>query len=103
MTNKICTLTPIGKTLGVIGGKWKLLILWHLRESSDRFSNLKRKMQGITQKMLTQELRQLENDGLVSRKVFAEVPPHVEYALTEYGKTLDPVLEKMCEWGDSHI
>jgi DNA-binding HxlR family transcriptional regulator len=103
MSNNTCTNTPVGVTLHVIGGKWKLLILWHLREGAIRFSSLMKKMNGITQKMLTQELRSLESNGLVARKIFPEIPPHVEYSLTKYGASLDPVLEKMCEWGEKHI
>jgi DNA-binding HxlR family transcriptional regulator len=103
MANQTCTNTPVGVTLNVIGGKWKLLVLWHLKDKPSRFSELMKDMEGITQKMLTQQLRELEKDGLISRKVFAEVPPHVEYSLTTYGQSLDPVLQKMCEWGENHI
>jgi DNA-binding HxlR family transcriptional regulator len=71
MTNNICTSTPVGITLKVIGGKWKLLILWHLKAGTMRFGELKKHMTGVTQKMLTQELRELEADGLIIRKVFA--------------------------------
>ncbi len=103
MTNNTCKSTPVGITLSVIGGKWKLLILWHLHEGSHRFSELMRQMNGITQKMLTQQLRELEQDKIISRKVFPEVPPRVEYALTPYGKTLEPVLRMMSSWGEKHI
>jgi DNA-binding HxlR family transcriptional regulator len=103
MTNQTCTNTPIGVTLSVIGGKWKLLILWHVKQKPMRFNQLMREMNGITQKMLTQQLRELEEEGLISRKIFAEIPPHVEYSLTKYGASLDPVLEYMCKWGEKHI
>lgn len=103
MTNQTCTNTPIGVTLSVIGGKWKLLILWHVKQKPMRFNQLMREMDGITQKMLTQQLRELEEDGLISRKIFAEIPPHVEYSLTKYGKSLDTVLSEMCMWGEKHI
>ncbi len=103
MTNNTCKSTPVGVTLSVIGGKWKLLILWHLNNSPVRFSGLMRQMTGITQKMLTQQLRELEQDKIISRKVFPEVPPHVEYSLTPYGKTLEPVLKMMSDWGQTHI
>jgi DNA-binding HxlR family transcriptional regulator len=103
MANQICTNTPVGVTLKVLGGKWKLLILWHIKNGTSRFGELMKNMPGITQKMLTQDLRQLEDDGIISRKVFAEIPPRVEYKLTEYGRTLDPVLEKISEWGSKHI
>ena len=86
-------------TLGAIGGKWKAVILWHLSHKTLRFSQLRRRLPGITQKMLTQQLRELERDGLLHREVFAEVPPRVEYSLTELGRTLRPLLSLMCEWG----
>lgn len=94
---------PVEITLDLIGGKWKALILWHLLENILRFSELKRRIPKITQKMLTQQLRELETDGLVDRKVYAEVPPKVEYSLTESGKTFLPVLKAMHEWGTSNI
>jgi len=86
-------------TLEIIGGKWKGVILWHLTHKTLRFSQLRRRLPGVTQKMLTQQLRELERDGLVERRVFAEVPPRVEYSLTEEGRTLTPLLTLMCEWG----
>lgn len=90
-------------TLAVIGGKWKLIILWHLGlEGTKRFSELKRMIPQITQKMLTNQLRELEDDLLVERKVYAEVPPRVEYSLTEYGVSLMPVLRLMYDWGKSY-
>jgi DNA-binding HxlR family transcriptional regulator len=98
--NKQCS--PVQTTLNVIGGKWKPLILWNLRENKLRFSELNRRIDGITQKMLTQQLRELEHDGLVSRKIYPEIPPKVEYAITPYGKTLQPVLKSMCAWGEKH-
>ncbi|MHA7964823.1 winged helix-turn-helix transcriptional regulator [Paenibacillus sp. CAU 1782] len=87
-------------TLAVIGGKWKLIILWHLGlEGTKRFSELKKMIPHITQKMLTNQLRELEEDLLVERKVYAEVPPRVEYSLSDYGSTLMPVLRLMYDWG----
>lgn len=86
-------------TLELIGGKWKGVILWHLSLKTLRFSQLKRRLPGVTQKMLTQQLRELERDGLVHREVFAEVPPRVEYSMTELGQTLKPVLQLMRDWG----
>ena len=83
----------------MIGGRWKVLILWHLFPGRQRFSGLRRLMGGVTQKMLTQQLRELEADGVVSRKVYAEVPPRVEYTLTERGMSLRPVVDSMCKWG----
>jgi DNA-binding HxlR family transcriptional regulator len=94
---------PVEATLDVIGGKWKVLILWHLKGKVRRFSELKRLIPNITQKMLTQQLRELEAEGLIHRRVYAEVPPKVEYSLTEYGKTLNPILEMMCQWGAEHM
>ena len=88
--------------LAIMGGKWKPLILWHVMEGKIRFGQLKRLIPGITQKMLTQQLRELEKDGLVSRKVFAEVPPRVEYSLTDFGETLKPVLDLLCLWGKKY-
>jgi len=94
---------PVEATLNVIGGKWKVLIMWHLKDNVRRFGELRRMMPGVTQKMLTQQLRELENDGLINRKVYAQVPPKVEYSLTEYGNTLKPVLNAMCRWGNAYL
>lgn len=92
----------VDTTLKVIGGKWKLLILWHLNQTTLRFSELERRIEGITQKMLTQQLRELENDKLISRKIFAVVPPRVEYSITEHGRSLDQVLSELGLWGERH-
>lgn len=90
-------------TLAVIGGKWKLIILWHLGlEGTKRFSELRKLIPGITQKMLANQLRELEEDKLVSRKVYPEVPPRVEYSMTEYGESLMPVLRSMYDWGKNY-
>jgi len=94
--------TPVEVTLEVIGGKWKSLLVYHLLQGPLRFSELKRLVPDITEKMLTQQLRELERDGVLSRTVFAEVPPRVEYRVTVHGATLKPVLEAMCQWGRSH-
>lgn len=90
-------------TIDIIGGKWKALILWNLAEGCKRFNELQRLLHGITQKMLTQQLRDLEKDGLVSRKIHDEIPPRVEYSLTEFGKTLLPVLYEMNNWGNEFM
>jgi len=90
-------------TLKVLGGKWKLLILWHLKDNNRRYSELKRLIPEITEKMLIQQLRELEDDGLVHRNVFSEVPPKVEYSFTEYGRSLEPVLQTLCNWGEQHL
>lgn len=100
---KKCTSgSPVNITLKVIGGKWKPEILWHLYSETLRFSELKRKVTGITQKMLTQELRELEQNKIILRTVHPIVPPKVEYSLTDYGKTLSPVLKSMASWGEKH-
>ncbi|KAA8784099.1 DNA-binding HxlR family transcriptional regulator [Paenibacillus sp. 4624] len=90
-------------TLEVIGGKWKCVILCHLTHGKKRTSDLKRIMPAITQKMLTQQLRELENDGIVKRIVYNQVPPKVEYELSDYGRSLEPILTALCNWGDQHI
>jgi DNA-binding HxlR family transcriptional regulator len=91
---------PTEATLAVIGGRWKVPILWHLFEGTRRFGELSRALPTTTQKMLTQQLRELEADGLVLRKVYAEVPPRVEYSLTPLGKSLRPVLTALTAWGE---
>ncbi|MEH7375689.1 winged helix-turn-helix transcriptional regulator [Neobacillus drentensis] len=91
-------------TLEVIGGKWKMLILWHLgKEGTKRFNELKALMPGITQRMLVNQLRDLEEDFIVHREVYPVVPPKVEYSLTEQGKSLMPILESMYEWGKNYM
>ncbi|MDY9925646.1 helix-turn-helix domain-containing protein [Methanosarcina sp.] len=94
---------PVETTLDVIGGKWKPLILWQLRSEKLRFSGLQQSMQGISPKMLTKQLRELEEAGLVFRESFPEIPPRVEYSLTEFGKTVLPVLDALCEWGSKYL
>ncbi|MEI7603513.1 MAG: helix-turn-helix domain-containing protein [bacterium] len=96
------TSSPVHTTLDVIGGKWKPVILWYLSKETVRFNELGRLINGITQKMLTQQLRELEKDGLIKRVVYPEVPPKVEYSITKYGKTLEPVLKAMAMWGQKH-
>lgn len=86
-------------TMDYIGGKWKTVVLWYLRKEKKRFNELKRHIPEITEKMLSLQLKALENDGLVVRKVFAEVPPRVEYSLSEEGKSLVPVIEALAAWG----
>jgi DNA-binding HxlR family transcriptional regulator len=93
---------PVETTLRVIGGKWKPLILWLLKDEKKRFSQLKKEIHAITQKMLTQQLRELEHDAIITRTVYPEIPPRVEYSITPYGKTLEPVLQSMCDWGQTH-
>lgn len=86
-------------TADFLGGKWKSVVLWYLLGGKKRFSELRERIPGITDKMLSVQLRALEDDGFVSRKVFAEVPPRVEYELTEEGRTLEPLLREMAAWG----
>jgi DNA-binding HxlR family transcriptional regulator len=90
-------------TLEVIGGKWKCVILCHLTREKKRTSDLKRLMPAITQKMLTQQLRELEHDGIVNRISYHQVPPKVEYELSEYGWSLQSILDSLCAWGENHI
>jgi DNA-binding HxlR family transcriptional regulator len=93
----------VDTTLNVIGGKWKPLILWHLNDVSPlRFSELEKRIAGITQKMLTQQLREMEKDKLIARKVYAVVPPKVEYSITKYGNSLNKVLYELGRWGEAH-
>ncbi len=91
---------PVEATLDVIGGKWKGVILFHLLlKEKIRFGEMRRLIPPVTQQMLTNQLRELEADGVIHREVYREVPPKVEYSLTEFGKSLSPIVEQMCEWG----
>jgi DNA-binding HxlR family transcriptional regulator len=93
---------PVKLTAEVIGGKWKPLILFYLEDKTRRFSELQRLIPGTTKKMLTKHLRELERDEIVHRKVFAQVPPRVEYSLTRHGQSLRPILMQMSSWGKRH-
>lgn len=90
-------------TLDLIGGKWKSLILWYLAENTMRFSELRKALPQVTQKMLTQQLRELEGNGLVNRFIYTQIPPKVEYSLTEAGKSLLPILATLCQWGLNYV
>ena len=94
---------PVEATLELIGGKYKALILWHLSQGILRFSELRQVIKGATPKMLTQQLRELEKDGLIHREVYPVVPPKTEYSLTDLGKTLAPILDAMCNWGRDYL
>ncbi|KEQ21621.1 winged helix-turn-helix transcriptional regulator [Paenibacillus tyrfis] len=100
MRTYYCTLEV---AMSIIGGKWKPLIVYHLTKKPRRTSELKRMIQGITQKMLIQQLRELEEDGIVTRKIYNQVPPKVEYSVTELGMSMAPILTAMCEWGETYL
>ncbi len=91
---------PVATAVQLIGNKWKLLIIRNLRPAPQRFTELKNGIPGISQKVLTDNLRALENDGIVDREIFAEVPPKVVYSLSELGKSLNPLFDAMTEWGE---
>ncbi|MEQ2528070.1 HxlR family transcriptional regulator [Robertmurraya yapensis] len=96
-------LCKVEDALGILVGKWKPIILLHLmKHGTQRFSELKRNVPGITQKMLTKQLRELEDEDIIERVVYPQVPPKVEYSITEYGRSLDPILAAMHEWGTNH-
>jgi DNA-binding HxlR family transcriptional regulator len=90
---------PVETATELISGRWKTRILWKLHQRTMRFGELRRDLNGITEKMLAQQLRELERDHLVARKMYHEMPPKVEYSLSEFGRTLGPVLEMLAEWG----
>ena len=94
---------PVEATLDLIGGKWKGVVLYHLCDGVLRFNEIRRRLTGITQRMLTRQLRELEESGLIVRKVYAEVPPRVEYSLSNKGATLRPVIEALEKWGEKHL
>lgn len=93
---------PVETALDVLAGKWKILIIWYLKDEKKRFNELQKLLPKATQKMLIQKLRELENDGIVHREVYPVVPPKVEYSLTEYGKSLKPIIKQLYLWGDNH-
>jgi DNA-binding HxlR family transcriptional regulator len=101
--HEIYALCPVEATLDMIGGKWKGVILFRLGEGTKRFGELRKLLPKVSQRTLTQALRELEADGLVARKVYAEVPPRVEYRLTPLGRTLKPLLGRLKDWGTRHV
>ncbi len=95
---------PMSKLQAVIGGKWKILILWYVAHYRvQRFSQLKRRLTGVTQSTLTKQLRELEADGFLHREIYQEIPPRVEYSLTEFGQSVVPVLEAMLSWSEKQL
>lgn len=94
---------PVERTLEVIGGRWKVLILRELFQGVRRFGQLHRALHGITQKMLTQQLREMEEDSIIHREVYLQVPPKVEYSLTPLGESLKPIIDAMHQWGVRHL
>ena len=102
ISNKKILDCPVATTINLIGNKWKLLIIRDLLASTRRFGELRKNLEGISQRVLTQNLRELENDGLIKRKVYAEVPPRVEYSLNELGSSLLPIISTMADWGNNY-
>jgi DNA-binding HxlR family transcriptional regulator len=96
------TRCSVESVIGVIGGRWKCVVLFHLMPGTRRFGELRRALPNVTQRMLTLTLRELEEDGLVRRTVYAEVPPRVEYDLTPWGRSIEPILVAMREWGERY-
>ena len=94
---------PVEATVRLIGGKYKAVILWHLRDQTLRFNELHKSVPKATPKMITQQLRELESDGLVNRVVYPVVPPKTEYSLTAFGQSILPVLDAMCNWGTDYL
>lgn len=94
---------PVEASLRIIGGKYKAIILWHLMSGTLRYSELQHLLPQATPKMLTQQLRELEKDAVIHREVYPVVPPKTEYSLTEYGQSLSPIIQSMCDWGSQHM
>lgn len=94
---------PIEATIDLIGGKYKAVILWHLVDKTMRYSTLRKLVSQATPKMLTQQLREMEDDGLIKRVVYPVIPPKVEYSLTDFGYSIIPILDVMCDWGNNYL
>lgn len=101
--HKQYTNCPVEAALDIIGGKWKSIILFRVMEKTRRFNELRKLLPNITQRTLTNQLRELESDGLLQREVYAEVPPKVEYSITEFGATLKPVLVTLKDWAETYM
>ena len=93
---------PVEVTLEIIGGRWKSVVLYHLLTRTQRFGELRKLLPGVTQRMLTLQLRELEKDGVIHREVYREIPPKVEYSLTEFGRSLEPILRSLLVWGEQY-
>ena len=102
LTKDELPICPVATTVQLIGSKWKLLIIRNLLERPWRFNELQKSLEGVSQKVLTDSLRSMEADGIITRTVFPEVPPRVEYALSDLGKTLRPILDSMKAWGENY-
>jgi DNA-binding HxlR family transcriptional regulator len=94
---------PVEAAIDIIGGKWKPWIIWCLRDNVLRFSELQKELPGVSPKILTKQLRELEGDGIILRRVYPEIPPKVEYSLTASGRTVIPVVEALCDWGKDYL
>ncbi len=93
---------PVEVTLEIIGGRWKSVVLYHLLGRTQRFGELRKLLPGVTQRMLTLQLRELENDGVIHREVYRQIPPKVEYSLTDFGRSLEPILRALLAWGEQY-
>lgn len=102
LTKEELPVCPVATTVQLIGSKWKLLIIRNLRARPWRFNELRKDLEGISQKVLTDSLREMEADGILTRTVYPEVPPRVEYALSPLGETLGPILDAMAQWGNDY-
>ncbi|WP_079423695.1 winged helix-turn-helix transcriptional regulator [Clostridium oryzae] len=94
---------PIDFTINLISGKWSMWILWILQDAPLRFGEIKKRIPGITEKMLIQQLRKFEDYNIINRKIYSQVPPKVEYSLTEHGKSLKPIMSLIEQWGNEHL
>lgn len=103
LTKEELPFCPVATTVNLIGNKWKLLIMRELLTGTKRFNEMHRLVDGISQKVLTENLRKMESDGIVKREVFPEVPPRVEYSLTDLGDSLRPIINSMSDWGTDYI
>ena len=103
LTNEKKYTCPVDFTIDLISGKWSMWVLWNLQDCPLRFGELRKSIPGITEKMLIQQLKKFENNNLVTRTVYSQVPPKVEYSLTEHGKSLKTIMQSIKQWGDDHL